>query len=86
LNFQIRKIIKNRGHFPTDDAVIKLIWLAICNIEDKRARDREAERSKPRGKRAALPRLVEGAGTQGWKNALGAFEIAFPGRLSGAMS
>lgn len=86
LNFQIRKIIKNRGHFPTDDAVIKLIWLAICNIEDKRARDREAERSKPRGKRTALPRLVEGAGTQGWKNALGAFEIAFPGRLPGIMS
>jgi putative transposase len=38
LNFQLRKIIKNRGHFPTDDAVVKLLWLAICDIEDKRAR------------------------------------------------
>ena len=23
LNYQLRKIIKNRGHFPNDDAVIK---------------------------------------------------------------
>jgi putative transposase len=81
LNYQIRKVIKNRGHFPTDDAVIKLIWLAICDIEDKRARAREAERGKPRDQRTAQPRLVEGALTQGWRQALGAFEIAFPGRI-----
>ena len=29
---QIRKIIKTRGHFPTDDAATKLIWLALRNI------------------------------------------------------
>ena len=29
LNYQLRKIIKNRGHFPSDDAVVKLLWLAI---------------------------------------------------------
>jgi putative transposase len=81
LNFQIRKIIKNRGHFPTDDAVVKLIWLAICDIEDKRARARDAERAKPANKRTAPARLVEGATTQGWKAALGAFDIAFPGRI-----
>jgi putative transposase len=81
LNFQIRKIIKNRGHFPTDDAVVKLIWLAICDIEDKRARAREADRGKPASKRTAPARLVEGATTQGWKAALGAFDIAFPGRI-----
>lgn len=86
LNFQIRKIIKNRGHFPTDDAVVKLIWLAICDIEDKRARAREAERGKPAGQRTAPPRLVEGAITQGWKAALGAFEIAFPGRIPSIMN
>jgi len=39
LNYQLRKIIKNRGHFPNDDAVIKLLWLAIRDIEDKRARE-----------------------------------------------
>jgi len=29
---QLRKIIKNRGHFPSDDAASKLIWLALRNI------------------------------------------------------
>jgi putative transposase len=81
LNYQIRKIIKNRGHFPTDDAVVKLIWLAICDIEDKRARAREAERGKDRNHRTAPSRLVEGAVTQGWKQALAALEIMFPGRI-----
>ena len=27
LNYQLRKIIKKRGHFPNDDAVVKLLWL-----------------------------------------------------------
>jgi putative transposase len=26
---QIRKTIKTRGHFPNDDAALRLIWLAI---------------------------------------------------------
>jgi len=29
---QLRKIIKTRGHFPSDDAATKLIWLALRNI------------------------------------------------------
>jgi putative transposase len=32
---QLRKIIKTRGHFPHDDAAIKLIWLALRNITAK---------------------------------------------------
>jgi putative transposase len=32
VNAQVRKIIKTRGHFPTDDAASKLIWLALRNI------------------------------------------------------
>jgi putative transposase len=35
---QVRKIIKMRGHFPNDDAAIKLIWLAIRNINDGKVR------------------------------------------------
>ena len=31
----LRKIIKTRGHFPNDDAAIKLIWLALRNITAK---------------------------------------------------
>ncbi|KQU72382.1 MULTISPECIES: IS256 family transposase [unclassified Rhizobacter] len=32
INSQLRKIIKTRGHFPSDDAATKLIWLALRNI------------------------------------------------------
>jgi putative transposase len=72
LNYQLRKVIKNRGHFPTDDAVVKLLWLAICDIEDKRARAREADRGKPANQRTAPARLIEGSVTAGWKQALAA--------------
>ena len=82
LNYQLRKIIKNRGHFPNDDAVIKLLWLAIRDIEDKRARQRANERGAPRDQRTAPARLVEGATVQGWKQALGALAIAYPDRLA----
>ena len=82
LNYQLRKIIKNRGHFPGDDAVIKLLWLAIRDIEDKRARARAAEKGRPRDKRKAPARLVEGAVVQNWKQALGALSLHFPDRLA----
>lgn len=32
LHSQLRKIIKTRGHFPSDEAASKLIWLALRNI------------------------------------------------------
>lgn len=82
LNYQLRKIIKNRGHFPNDDAVIKLLWLAIRDIEDKRARQRAKEAGKPRNERKAPGRLVEGATVHGWKAALGALAIAYPDRIT----
>ena len=82
LNYQLRKIIKNRGHFPNDDAVIKLLWLAIRDIEDKRARQRAKEKGLPANARKAPGRLVEGGVVQGWKAALGALAIAHPDRLA----
>jgi len=48
LNYQLRKITKNRGHFPSEEAAVKLLWLAICNIEDKRAAPRPPRRRNPR--------------------------------------
>jgi transposase-like protein len=33
LNMQLRKIIKTRGHFPTDEAAVKLLYLALRNIK-----------------------------------------------------
>lgn len=32
LHSQLRKIIKTRGHFPSDEAATKLLWLALRNI------------------------------------------------------
>ena len=32
VNARLRKVLKTRGHFPTDDAASKLIWLALRNI------------------------------------------------------
>jgi putative transposase len=81
LNYQLRKIIKNRGHFPNDESVVKLLWLAIRDIEDKRARERAKEKGLPASRRKAPGKLVEGAVTQGWKQALSALALAYPDRL-----
>ena len=81
LNFQLRKVTKNRGHFPNDQAVVKLLWLAICDIEDKRARDRARERGRPSAERKASGRLVEGQVVTNWKKALEQLTIAFPERI-----
>lgn len=81
LNYQMRKIIKNRGHFPNDDAVVKLLWLAIRDIEDKRARERAKERGRPANQRKAPGILVEGGYVPAWKQALGALAMAYPDRL-----
>jgi putative transposase len=63
INYQMRKASKTRGHFPDDDAALKLLRLIARDITTSRGG-------------------VAGTGTQGWKDALNAFEIHFPGRLS----
>jgi putative transposase len=70
---------------------VKLLWLAIRDIEDKRARERVKEAGLPRGRvkeqgmprdrRKAPHRLVEGGVVQGWNAAHAALTLAFPGRL-----
>jgi putative transposase len=82
LNYQLRKVTKNRGHFPNDLAVVKLLWLAICNIEDKRARDRAKERGRPPNERRAEGRLVEGQVTTNWKQALEQLALVYPDRIN----
>ena len=62
INYQLRKVTKNRGHFPNDDAAIKLLYLALRNMNPERGGDL-------------------GTGSYGWKQALNAFAIHFPGRL-----
>lgn len=36
LNYQLRKVTKTRGSFPTGDAVLKILYLAIRNINHER--------------------------------------------------
>ena len=35
LHSQVRKTIRNKGHFPNDEAAIKLIYLSLMQIEAK---------------------------------------------------
>jgi hypothetical protein len=85
-HYQIRKIIKNRGQFLTNDAVVKLVWLAIVDIEDQRARAREKDRGKPANARTAPGRLIEGHATQGWRQAINALSTVFDGLISNTRS
>ena len=80
LNYQMRKVIKTRGQFPNDTAVVKLLWLAICNIEDKRAAERAKERGQKRC-RTAPGRLVEGLVVTNWKKALEQLALVYPDRI-----
>ena len=82
LNYQLRKVTKNRGHFPNDQAVVKLLWLAICDIEDKRARARAKDRGKPAKERKAAGRLVEGQVTTNWRQALEQLTLVYPERIN----
>jgi transposase-like protein len=36
INFQLRKITKTRGHFPSDEAAMKLLYLGLRNTSSKR--------------------------------------------------
>jgi len=35
LNYQLRKVTKNRSTFSTDDAIFKILYLAVCNASKK---------------------------------------------------
>ena len=61
LNYQLRKVTKNRGHFPSDEAVARAAesWRSATPV-DKRARERDKEKGLPASKRRAKGRLVEG--------------------------
>jgi putative transposase len=71
INFQLRKIIKNRGHFPDDDAAIKLLYLGIRNITGRHIDGDGLTRE--RGER--------GTGTLGWKAAINALAVRFGDRV-----
>lgn len=39
INYQLRKVTKNRGHFPNERAALKLLYLAVSNISTTRGGD-----------------------------------------------
>lgn len=39
INYQLRKVTRNRGHFPSEDAAIKLLYLALRNMNPQRGGD-----------------------------------------------
>lgn len=71
INYQLRKISKTRGHFPTDDALIKLLYLGCRDL------GRTGQHTDRRGHGS-------GRGAYAWKTALNQFDIMFPGRLDRA--
>ena len=71
VNFQLRKLTKTRGHFPDDDAAVKLLYLGIRNITGRHIDGQGLIRE--RGER--------GTGTLGWKAALNAFAVRFGDRV-----
>jgi putative transposase len=79
----MRKVLKTRTQFPNDDSVAKTLWLAILDAEDKRAEQRAKQAGKPKAQRDAVPRLIEGHVTQGWREAWGEMVAAWPERFAG---
>jgi putative transposase len=65
INYRLRKISKTRGHFPTDDALVKLLYLGC--------RDLGVDHTRQTAGRTL--------GTGSWTSALNQFDLMFPGRL-----
>ena len=68
-----------------DDSVAKTPWLAILDIEEKRAEQRARQAGKPKAQRDGAPRLIEGHVTQGWHEAWGEMVARWPDRFDGRM-
>ena len=76
-------MLKTRTQFPNDDSVVKTLWLAIVDTEEKRAEQRARQAGKPRSQRDTVSRLIEGHVTQGWRDAWGDMVNQWPDRFAG---
>lgn len=72
MNHQLRKLIKTSGHFPHDDAAVKMLYLGIRSIEGRHI-DGHGQ-AVPAGR-------TRGTGTLGWNKAMNQFKIRFGDRL-----
>ena len=82
-NREMRKVLKTRTQFPNDDSVVKTLWLAIVDTEEKRAEQRARQAGKPKNSRDGASRLIEGHVTQGWREAWGDMVNRWPERFAG---
>lgn len=67
----LRKLLKTSGHFPTDDAALKLIYLGVRRLEGRHI---DGDGKLPAGQ-------LRGTGTLGWNRAMNQFKIRFGDRL-----
>ena len=66
VNAQLRKATLNSGKVPNDTAALKMLWVKICNIEDKCF----AQRAKKAKCDIECNGLIEGAKAIGGKQAI----------------
>jgi len=78
LNAELRKTTRNRGQLPNDTEALKVLWLMISNIEDKRA----AQRAKKTKRDIEGNGCIEGAKATGWKQAINQLAVAYPNRFA----
>ncbi|GAA3282356.1 IS256 family transposase [Streptomyces lavendulae subsp. grasserius] len=66
-----RKLVKTCGHFPSDDAAMKMLYLGIRNLEGRHI---DGNGNVPAGR-------IRGTGTLGWTRAMNQFKNRFGDRL-----
>ena len=62
LNYSLRKITRSRGHFPNDEAALKLVYLVIRNVEKKWTRQPQFWTRALNNERHGLPCIAHGPG------------------------
>ena len=74
MNMTLRKVLRNHRSFPTDESVMKVIFLAINNISKKRSDPADFQSARERAPAWTMP-------IRNWKSALNRFAIEFEGRF-----
>jgi transposase-like protein len=82
LNYQLRKVTKNRGHSPNRPGRREAAAAGHLQHTGQTRRDRERERGLPSEQRRAQPRLVEGQIITNWRKALAQLTLAHPDRIA----
>ena len=74
INMSLRKVLRNHRSFPTDESVMKVIFLAVNNISKKRSDPADFQSARERAPAWTMP-------IRNWKSAMNRFAIEFEGRF-----